>query len=245
MVAYGSFLFAVYAFAARGRNRVLLGVCAALGVINVLFVGDGRTGQVVLLVLALYFGAWCAGRRGAAVGTVLVFAIGAVAYAVPGSSLHNRIALAISDFVHWQPGVHAKPSGVTERLEFHKRGMQIVSEHPLVGVGTGGFAVADRQRAVAAGLPPARHPHNEYLLKAVELGVIGPLLMLIMFGVQWRKAAALPLREHQAIARGLVLMFAVGSFGTSMLRDHAEALLFVWMSAVLFATLPAGARPRP
>ena len=176
---------------------------------------------------------------------MLVFAIGAVAYAVPGSSLHNRIALAISDFVHWQPGVHAKPSGVTERLEFHKRGMQVLSEHPLVGVGSGGFAVADRKLAAAAGLPPARHPHNEYLLKAVELGVIGPLLMLIMFGVQWRQAAALPLREHQAIARGLVLMFAVGSFGTSMLRDHAEALLFVWMSAVLFATLPAGARPRP
>jgi O-antigen ligase len=110
----------------------------------------------------------------------------------------------------------------------------------VLGVGSGGFAAADRELALQAGLPPARHPHNEYLLKAVELGIFGPLLMLLMFGVVWREAPRLAAPAHTALARGLVLMYAVGSFGTSMLRDHSEALLFVWMTALLFS----GWRPR-
>ena len=146
----------------------------------------------------------------------------------------------MSDVKEWQPGVQGKPSGVKERLEFQRRGLQIFAEHPLLGVGSGGYAAADREQAYGPGLPPARHPHNEYLLKAVELGVLGPLLMLLLFGVVWREAARLADPTHTGIARGLVVMYAVGSLGTSMLRDHAEALFFVWMTAVLFS----GWRPR-
>jgi O-antigen ligase len=246
MIAYGSFIFAVYARVASSRNtRILLGTCAAVGAINVLVIGDGRTGHVILLVLAVYYGAWCAGKRGGAIAVLLAAAVGTGAYLLPGSSLHKRAELAISDLAQWEPGVQGKPSGVTERLEFHKRGMQIFLEHPLLGVGSGGFAAADSPLAQQAGLPPARHPHNEYLLKAVELGVIGPLLMLLMFAVHWRQASYLPQPAHTAIARGLVLMYAVGSFGTSMLRDHAEALFFIWMSAVLFSGLHARAERVP
>jgi O-antigen ligase len=238
MVAYGTFVLAVYARTAATRNtRVLLAVCAGLGVINVLVVGDGRTGQVILLVLTVYYGAWFGGKRGAAAALLLTAVLGAAAYVVPGSSLHKRAELAMSDFAQWRPGVQGKPSGVTERLEFQRRGMQIFLEHPVLGVGSGGFAAEDRELALRAGLPPARHPHNEYLLKAVELGIVGPLLMLLMFAVQWRAAARLPEPTHTALARGLVLMYAVASFGTSMLRDHSEALLFVWMSALLFSGL--------
>jgi O-antigen ligase len=241
MVAYGSFVFAVYARVASSRNtRFLLGTCAVLGTINVLVVGDGRTGHVILLVLAVYYGAWCGGKRGVAAAVMIAAVSATAAYLVPGSSLHNRVELAISDFAQWRPGVQGKPSGVTERLEFQRRGMRVFSEHPVFGVGSGGFAAADRELALQAGLPPARHPHNEYLLKAVELGIFGPLLMLLMFAVQWRQAPRLAEPTHTALARGLVLMYAVGSFGTSMLRDHSEALLFVWMTAVLFS----GWRPR-
>lgn len=241
MVAFGSFVFAVYARMASSRNtRILFGSFAVLGAVNVLVVGDGRTGHVILLVLAVYYGAWCGGKRGVAAAAMATALLATAAYLVPGSSLHKRVELAISDFAQWRPGVQGKPSGVTERLEFQRRGMQIFSEHPVFGVGSGGFAAADRELALEAGLPPARHPHNEYLLKAVELGIAGPLLMLLMFAVQWRQARRLAEPTHTAIARGLVLMYAVGSFGTSMLRDHAEALLFVWMTAVLFS----GLRPR-
>ena len=243
MLAYGAFVFAAYARVAKTRkSRLFLGGCAVLAAVNVLAVGDGRTGQVVLFVLAIYYGGWAGGKRGAFAATLAAVVLGAAAYAMPGSSLQKRAALAIADMRAWQPGVEGKPSGVTERLEFYRRSLNIISEHPLLGVGSGGFAAADRDEAARNGMTPARHPHSEYLLKTVELGILGPLLMLAMFYVQWREAPRLAEPAYTAIARGLVLVFAVGSFGTSMLRDHAEALLFVWMTAVLFSTVKPAAR---
>jgi O-antigen ligase len=236
LLAYGAFLFAVYARAATARNiRRFLGACAALTAVNVVFVGDGRTGQVVLMVLAIYYSGWLAGKRGVAAGLTAVIAIGLIAYALPGSSLHKRAALAISDAERWQPGTRAEPSGVKERLEFYRRALTMLEEHPWIGVGTGGFAAADRAAASRVGMPPTAHPHNDYLLQGVELGAIGILLLIALYGFIWREAGHLDNAAQRALARGLVLMYAAASFGTSMLNDHTETLLFVWMTALLFA----------
>jgi O-antigen ligase len=245
LLAYGAFVVAVYARAATTRNsRLFLGACAVLAATNVLVIGDGRTGQVVLIVLAMYYGTWVGGRKGFVIALAGIFAVAFVAYAVPGSSVQKRAALAFSDAAEWRPGIYDKPSGVKERLEFYRRSLQIVEANPLLGVGTGGVAAADRAIAARQGMPPADHPHSEYLLQAVELGIAGLILLVVMFGVLWRAAGRLPEPAHTALARGLVLMYAFGSLGTSMLNDHAETLLFVWMTAVLFHGLPERTRIR-
>src|SRR4029078_13382273 len=126
---------------ATARNvRLFLAVCAVLTVVNVVFIGDGLTGQVILMVLALYYSGWLAGKKGVAAGIAAVIVIGLVAYALPGSSLHKRAALAISDAEQGQPGPRAEPSGVKERLEFYRRALTMLEHNPWIGVGTGGFA---------------------------------------------------------------------------------------------------------
>ena len=245
LLAYGAFVFAVYARLATTPNaRRLLSVCAVLAATNVLVVGDGRTGQVVLIVLAVYYGSWLAGRKGFVVALAGLFAVALVAYAVPGSSLQKRAALTAADAAEWRPGIQDKPSGVKERLEFYRRSAEIIAAHPLLGVGTGGFAAADRAVAARHGMPATDHPHSEYLLQAVELGVGGLILLILMFRIQWREARRLAHPADTAFARGLVLMYAIGSFATSMLNDHVETLLFVWMTAVLFHGLQERATSR-
>jgi O-antigen ligase len=245
LLAYGAFVFAVYARLVTTRNsRLFLAACAVLAATNVLIIGDGRTGQVVLIVLAVYYGSWVGGRKGFVTALAGIFAVAFIAYAVPGSSVHKRAVLAFSDATEWRPGIHDKPSGVKERLEFYRRSLQILQANPLVGVGAGGFAAADRAVAARHGMPPTDHPHNEYLLQAVELGVAGLILLIVMFWVLWRAAGRLAEPAHTALARGLVLMYAFGSFGTSMLNDHAETLLFVWMTAVLFHGLQERSQAR-
>jgi O-antigen ligase len=235
LLAFGAFVFAVYArLATEPRARLLFAGCAAVTAINVIVVGDGRTGQVVLMVLALYYCIWWAGAKGCAVGLAGIVLVGLVAYAIPGSSLHKRAALAISDAEQWQPGTRDEPSGVKERLEFQRRALQMLTVHPLIGVGTGGYPAADREAASRQGMPATNHPHNEYLLRAVELGVSGIVLLVALFSIQWHEARHLADPAHAALARGLVLMYACGSFGSSMLNDHTETLLFVWMTASLF-----------
>jgi len=236
LLAYGAFLFAVYARSGSTRNmRLFFGACATLTAVNVVFIGDGRTGQVALMVLAVYYSGWLAGKKGVAAGIAAVIVIGLVAYALPGSSLHKRAALAISDAEQWQPGTRAEPSGVKERLEFYRRALTMLEHNPWIGVGTGGFAAADRAAASRVGMPPTAHPHNDYLLQGVELGAFGILLLIALYGFIWREAGRLDNPAQRALARGLVLMYASASFGTSMLNDHTETLLFVWMNALLFA----------
>jgi len=241
LVAFGAFVFAVYARRARSpRVRLVLGGAAAWAAINVLVMGDGRTGQVVLLVLIVYYGAWIFGRRGIFAAGVAAIAAGAIAYAIPGSSLQKRSDIALSEAAQWDSRGHHTGGSVGERLDFYYRTLHIISDNPLLGVGTGGFATADRQQTAGTGLPPTTNPHNQYLLQAAELGVVGPLLVIALFWVHWRAAARLPEPGDTGLARGLVLAFAVGSLANSMLRDHVEALLFVWMSALLFARLRTG-----
>jgi O-antigen ligase len=238
LVAFGAFLFAVHARAAPTRNaRLFFAVAAVLSAVNVLVIGDGRTGQIVVMVLAVYYGGWWAGKKGIGLALIAIAAVGVAAYAVPGSSLQKRAALALSDAAEWRPGVQGHPSGVRERLEFYTRSLGIFAERPLLGVGSGGFAAADREAAARHGMPQTDQPHNEYLLQGVELGIGGPLLLLVFFFVQWREARRLPDPVWIPIARALVLMYAFGSFGTSMLNDHAETVLFVWMTAILFQGL--------
>jgi O-antigen ligase len=113
-----------------------------------------------------------------------------------------------------------------------------VREHPVLGVGTGGFIAAYREKIRGTNLPEANNPHNQYLLTAAQLGAVGLLALLGMFVVMWWQAGRLD-PPAKIAARGLVLTMAVGCLLNSFLIDHAEGLLFAWMAGVLFAT------PRP
>ena len=240
LVAFGAFMFAVYARGAETRRlRNVFITASMLCVVTALVIGDGRIGQLVLMVLALYYGSWLHGRRGLVVALFTTAAVAAAAYSIPGSSFKTRSAIAVSEVQRWQPGGEVYGSSAGERLQYYRRSINIISEHPLLGVGTGGFKAADRDEAGRSGMKPTDNPHSEYLLRAVELGIIGVLLMLAIFGIQWRTAAHLADSGHTAMARGLALMYAVASFGTTMLTDHVEALLYVWMSALLFAGFTA------
>jgi len=81
------------------------------------------------------------------------------------------------------------------------------------------------------------NPHNEYLMIAVQTGIIGLALLLYLFYTQWRYAPLLHTSFEQDAARGLVLAYLVNCSLNSALRDHADGLFFAFMTAVLFAGL--------
>jgi len=80
-----------------------------------------------------------------------------------------------------------------------------------------------------------RNPHNEYLMITVQTGVIGLVLLLYLFYTQWRCAPLLNMPFEQDAARGLVLAYLANSLFNSPLLDHADGLLFAFMTAVLLA----------
>lgn len=244
LVAFGAFLFAVKARqAGTARMRWAWAAASAFAAVHVLVVGDGRIGQVVLGVLLVYF-VWTLGNvRAIAIGGVLVATLGAVAYVVPDSTLHRRFSEGIDEARVWNLGVRAlQRSSIADRFDFYATSAQIVAKHPIMGVGTGGFSAAYEQEIAGTDLWPTRNPHNEYLLRAVELGAAGILLLLALFVVIWWQASRLATPSDTVIARGLVLTFAVTGLASTPLADHTETLLFVWLAGVLFAGYRPAAR---
>ena len=238
LMALGCFLFAEWARAAvTSRLRLLWSVLAALAAFNVLFLVQGRTGYLVLAALAVLYLSTHLRLRGV-LAAVLLVAVGFISAYELSPSFHNRVSAAFGEVDRFQPGKKTE-GAVSERLEFYHNTLAIIRDHPVLGVGTGGFVHAYAEKVQGTEMKPTRNPHNQYLLTTVEVGIGGLVLLLLLFVQQWRNAARLPGERLKILARGLVLTMVVGSLFNSLLIDHVESLLFAWLSGVLFAALPS------
>jgi O-antigen ligase len=245
LVAIGAFLFALLAREAAGRKRMAWGLMALLAAFNVLSLVKSQTGWVVFAVLVLYLFAVSFGWRGLMAAVLLALTIGAAGY-LGSASIRMRIdetADEIASARAGRPATGADSTGL--RLEFYRNTLDIIAEHPVLGVGTGGFPKTYAQRAAAAGRIVTANPHNEYLLIAAQVGLPGLALMIALFATAWRMGRHLPAPLERDLARGLVLAMASGSLFNSLLVDHAEGLLFAWLCAVLFGGLQWRRMDRP
>jgi O-antigen ligase len=235
LMAFGAYLFALRARLERRRPvRILFAALSIAALGNVLFIVSGRTGYVVALVLSAYFliAGWR--WRGVAAAAVVFLVLCGAVYLMPSSVPHQRLAMMAEEITKWQPG-RPEATAVGYRLEFYRNSLLLIGEHPLFGVGTGGFTGAYASLVKGSGMDATVNPHNEYLMVAVQLGVVGLMVMLWLFMTQWRKASDLPEGFERPAAKGLVLLILSASMVTSTLIDHTEGLFFVWMSALLFA----------
>lgn len=234
LMAYGAFLFTHLAVTATTRNvRMLWSALAVLALVNVVFMIQGATGYLVLGTLVLYLGFGWRSWRGLAFAAGVVAIATAVLALVPGS-FHQKVTTIASEVSQWRPG-QADTTSAGLRLEFYRNSLAIVREHPLLGVGTGGFPRAYAEQVRGTGMTEARNPHNEYLLIAVQTGFVGLALLLHLFWQQWRLATRLATPLETRLARGLVLTIAVGCLFNSLLLDHTEGLLFAWLTGLLYA----------
>jgi len=238
LMAFGCLLFAEMARASiSSRLRMLWSALSALAAFNVLFLVQGRTGYLVLAALAMLYLSTRLRWRGLLAAVVLVVAGFVSAYEL-SPAFHQRVSTGVGEMSQFQAG-GAGEGGVGLRLAFYRNTVALIRDHPILGVGTGGFVHAYAARVQGTSMEPTRNPHNQYLLTTAEVGVVGLVFLLLLFAQEWRCAALLPDDQSRTLARGLVLTIIVGSLFNSLLIDHVESLLFGWLSGLLFAALPS------
>ena len=137
--------------------------------------------------------------------------------------------------------------------------VDMVKERPVLGRGMGGFLTDHpTYRLPAAGLYRwasdkhfAIHPHNEWLQVAVELGIVGLALYLLVLtsaaGDAWRWLQARPQTTEawavQAAAAGVVALQVQGMFGVGL--RHWDLAPFHWtLVGLLIGTTQACALRR-
>ncbi|MCP3726888.1 O-antigen ligase family protein [Paraburkholderia sp. CNPSo 3272] len=220
--------------------RALLYANALLALVNVLFVLQGRTGQVVALVYIAVFVVWqLVHLRSARAGRIRLVATLACVVACMGIAYYaftakdSRLADTSQEITSFENSNQVTSAGV--RLEFYRRSVDLFAHRPIAGYGVGSVLpeferFAKNQtggRAVMAG-----NPHNEFLLMGVQLGVIGIALFMWLLVALYRECRHVdPLARN--VIYGYLLAFFVGCLANSLLLNFTEGSLFVLLSGIL------------
>lgn len=234
LMAYGMLLFGVLAWKSSHRwMRWGWAGASCLAASNVLLMVQGRTGYVVLAGLAMVAFQMHFGWRGMVAALVVLSATFSAAYQF-STSFHDRVNLVATGVTQWNPQT-ATYDGVTERMEFFYHTVGIIQDHPLIGVGTGGFAQAYAARVQKIGMPVPSHPHNQYLLIMAQVGIIGLGLLLWLFVQQWRSISLAGDATYGLLARGVVVTIAIACLFQPALNDHTEKLFYCVFSGLMYS----------
>jgi heptosyltransferase-3 len=209
-----------------------------------LFAIDGRTGQLVLLVLAAC-AAWTRApqrwRVAAGIGApALLAAVALLSPAVQGRITEMQRALHSHEVP--QPD---DSSGV--RIQLLRITAEAVREHWTTGVGFANYAQAHEAAAgvVYAGEPERErfmqgfwahigNPHDEYALQLVGGGIAALVLFIAWIAAALWHARRAPPPLGASLA-GVAIAFAIGCVFNSLLLDFMEGHLYVALMTMLLA----------
>jgi len=216
------------------RYAKLYWVLFILCVYNLFFIVEGRTGQLIVVLLVLLFGVQRFTKKYFLL-TVLVMAI-LLALFLTFSDKASRITEGVANTqAYLQPVPEQTESSMGLRYTFWKYSLKLIAEKPFLGHGTGSFAkeyerIAQNEHLIA------KNPHNEFLMIGVQLGLLGLSIYFGFLASQYYYARKLPNKEKW-LAQGVLLSLMVTSLFNTPLMDHSEGHWFASMIALCFASL--------
>ena len=220
-------------------KRYLIGLAfaglALAFLINVFYVATSRTQLVVFPFLLVVFGMQRFGLRRA---TYVALATGAVLPSLvwfTSPYLRGRV-LGVVEAVQTRAG-DAPISAADEslisaalHLSFLKKSIQFVEEAPLIGHGTGSITELYRQSAVGktgADSTASTNPHNQTFAVAIQLGVLGVIVLYAMWISHARLMFSL-LGNEGWIGSLLVVQNIISSLFNSHLFDFTQGWTYVF-----------------
>jgi len=233
---------------ARGSARpwLLRGLATFLAV-TVLFAVDGRTGYLVLLLLAAV-AAWLQSPRRWRWASLVLVPLTVAALALSSSAVQQRIKETLAGTGPWINGAWHS-TGI--RVELVRVGGDVVLAHFATGAGYAEYGKAFELAAQRRyGSDPLRreylqqywirpeNPHNEYLMQLAGGGIAGLALFLAWLVLPMLRTSVTP--GVRASLVGIGLAFGTGCLFNSMLMDFVEGHVYV----ALMTWLLAQSRPR-
>jgi hypothetical protein len=207
----------------------------ALFLINFGFVNTSRIALVIAPLLVLMLGWRSFGWKGALGALVLAATAGSVMW-FASPVLRYRITTSIVELQQYN--VDSEPTSIGEHIVFLKGSLPIIASASIIGHGTGSIAqefqrITARKTGVSA--TPTVNPHNQTFAVAVQLGVVGAVVLWAM----WIVHIALFAGPSALAWLGLVLVTEniLSSTVHSRLFDFNSGWLYVFGVGVLGGTI--------
>jgi len=225
-------------------ERVGLYIFAGVMTFN-MFITEGRIGQLVFFVLLilLIFQIFQKRKLRALAAVCLIVPTLFVASYSCSPVFQERVDTACHEVRQFREN---PDTSVGLRLLFWQNSWAIIKRHPLLGIGTGGFAIAYywHNWELSPWHIATDNPHNQYLLVTATVGIPGITAFLLIFITMFREAWVRH-DEWQRVRFAFPLFFMVIMFTESYLKVFETAFLFSLFSAVLFAYSESGRRRTP
>jgi O-antigen ligase len=202
-----------------------------------MFITGGRAGQVMYfaMITILIFQYYNPKRIKAAILTMIIVpSIFMSAYSM-STQFNDRVNEAIDNISSYN-GEGKKDTSVGQRITYTINSFKIIQQHPLLGVGTGDFP-SEYKKVHMQNTPDVGltiHPHNMYILIAVQLGLLGLASMLLIFYQQLKFALSSKVGIVKDLGVILPMLFLVIMWSDSYLLGHYTTLLFIFFSSFLY-----------
>jgi O-antigen ligase len=216
-----------------GHNRLAMAAVLAVLLFDIVFVLWARSGYLSLIVMAvvtvvlLAKGSWH--TKAIAGGAVLVCLAVILTVSTIG---RGRITQALHEIE--TVDLSQEGTSLGQRVVMWRNTLRMIGDHPIFGVGTGGFQ--DGYRPYIQGVPgwqgfESGDPHNQFLKTLGEQGVIGFAALLFFIFRALTCPAPTPYRQ-------LAVAAVIGWCATSLANSHFSTfvegrLLFFWLGAIL------------
>lgn len=236
------------------RERLVLYICYLIVVCSGLILSASRGGYLSLAAVILFLalvsitsrnekskapedGRGLQLRMAAALILLVVMSFGAM-FLTSSDELLQRFGQVENDM---QEGELADQR--YSRRELWQTTMQMVKDHPLLGVGLGAYQFAYTRYDQGSGISRVEQSHNDYLQIIADTGIIGGLVMLAFLALLFvRSFKAMQTRDP--LQRSIVLGALAGCFGIAV-HSFVEFNLQVTINAQLFLALAALATTKP
>jgi O-antigen ligase len=231
LCAFGLAEVAIQAWRKARRHLAwLLVSLAVLFLVNILCVAVSRTALVALPILLVLFAFRRLGWKGAA-GLLLATTAIVLATWVTCSHLRERTTVLFEDIR--EPNDLVPTSGA-ERLEFWRKSVAIITAAPVFGHGTGTIPEQFRRSAVGQtgiAAQASTNPHNQIFATAIQLGLVGTLLLFAMW------TAHLRFLGGPGVAAGIGLVVVIQNIVSSLFNSSLFDFVHGWIYVLGVGTL--------
>jgi O-antigen ligase len=188
------------------------------------FVVTSRTELVTVAVLLIVFGARLYCWKGFIYAVVAVAIIGGFAWST-SDYLRTRVETTISDLQAYKPEGEITSTGF--RIDFWQESLAFIQAAPVFGHGTGSVESLFRRAAVGksgiAGVPTS-NPHNQIFAVAIQLGLVGTLILCAMWFAHLRLFMGPgPIAWFGTV---IVVQNIIGSLFNTYLFDFTEGMIY-------------------
>ncbi len=148
------------------------------------------------------------------------------------SDMRTRMMGTVKDISTFSQGKKVSEEG--NRLEIFSVTSEIIADRPLLGHGIATWVPLYKVRAQGLSSANMSTPHNDYLLYATEIGLIGLAVLLWTWGVQLAVAWKIG-GEHGMLLGMLGVAVIVGGMFNAILRDLVFGMPFMILLAIPLA----------